>query len=132
MNPQSPVQVYKYGTQEMTPPELLFPTLVAPDLNNNHRNPNHPKTTDGRSADVFALGILLFTLLHGPGKFPKGISQFPLKELQEGKLGGFYPLGDMDIYRLDRGAVELIRGMTMLDPRERWSMDDVVVHPWLN
>ncbi|KAI9324059.1 kinase-like domain-containing protein [Zopfochytrium polystomum] len=110
-----------YGTAHVTPPELQKATAV--------RAP-----ADGVKADVFALGVLLFTLVHGPGKVPT-----ILEAWAAGKSGTRFPTSgplpmavgkDLDA-RVEAGCVEIIRGMTMILPEERWSLEEVLSHPWL-
>ncbi|KAI8850990.1 kinase-like domain-containing protein [Chytridium lagenaria] len=58
-------RVVAYGTREMTPPELLPNLHVRPP----------PNDTNAMKADVFALGMCLYSLLHGPGCLPVAVQE---------------------------------------------------------
>ncbi|KAJ3324674.1 hypothetical protein HDU76_013357 [Blyttiomyces sp. JEL0837] len=57
-----------YGTPEMTSPEYLL------EWQNRNNNVNPTNTSTGKidllKADIYALGVLLFSLRHGPGEIP--------------------------------------------------------------
>ncbi|KAJ1554774.1 hypothetical protein HK405_004098 [Cladochytrium tenue] len=100
------------------------PHVTAPELQKARPGPRAP--ADGVRADVFALGVLLFTLAHGPGRVPAVLESSRLLPTH-----GLLPMdADLDS-RVEPGCVELIRGMTMCNPAERWTLDRVLEHPWL-
>ncbi|KAJ3143946.1 hypothetical protein HK101_002934 [Irineochytrium annulatum] len=113
-----------YGTRDMTAPELLA----------NLRDGFSAKRFRGDplASDVFALGLLLYSLMHGPSVQPVAVRDtvelgWDLADLVV--VGGEYPLGQMR-RDMDAGAREVLTGMTMLDPKKRWTMEDVMGHPW--
>ncbi|KAJ3288346.1 hypothetical protein HDU76_007704, partial [Blyttiomyces sp. JEL0837] len=125
-----PIPVTSYGTPEMRAPEMIPPRF---------KKVAAKRVVDGRSADVFALGILLFALCHGAGKLPEAVRLTTSGGV--GKDGernmtwelptfGYYPLDDMDP-RVEEGCRDLIRRMTMIDPNDRITMAEVLGHPWL-
>ncbi|KAJ3287664.1 hypothetical protein HDU76_007790 [Blyttiomyces sp. JEL0837] len=57
-----PIHLPQYGTPELTSPECL--------LIQNHPNLTNINVWDAKKTDIFALGILLFALRHGPGEIP--------------------------------------------------------------
>ncbi|KAI9330473.1 kinase-like domain-containing protein [Zopfochytrium polystomum] len=109
-------QLASYGTAHVTPPELQ----------------RRDKPADGFAADVFALGVLLFTLLHGPGKVPALLEAAAAKRgnVAFPKSGKLAIAGDLDP-RVPRDCVEIIEGMTMVRAEDRWSLEDVLAHPWM-
>ncbi|KAI9355625.1 kinase-like domain-containing protein [Zopfochytrium polystomum] len=109
-------QLASYGTAHVTPPELQ----------------RRDKPADGFAADVFALGVLLFTLLHGPGKVPALLEAAAAKrgKVAFPKTGKLPIAGDVDP-RVPRECVEIIEGMTMVRAEDRWSLEDVLAHPWM-
>ncbi|KAI9363031.1 kinase-like domain-containing protein [Zopfochytrium polystomum] len=145
----------RYGTPQLAAPELMW--LQAHGGGGG---------VDGFKADTFALGVLLFTLAHGPGRVPSvlvaaaaaaraaaaagdpQVATQPLNDqwaaptptpaaaaplLQLLPARGALPFEDGEIDpRVDRGIVELIVGMTMCGADERWTLDDVARHPWMN
>ncbi|KAJ3095661.1 hypothetical protein HDU96_001098 [Phlyctochytrium bullatum] len=128
-----PPRIVSYGTREMTPPELL-PNLAA-------RAAHHPPAADADpfAADVFALGMCLFSLLHGPGCLPPAVLETVrggrnLASVQHeaglSSRSGRYPVGPV---RADLGseARECLEGMLCTDPARRWTMDQVLCSPWV-
>jgi serine/threonine protein kinase len=123
----SSTSLSRYGTTIMTPPELY---------QNLHDKSSRKISVDGFKADVFALGLLLFTMLHGPGQLPEAIqktihsNEWSFKTLVEN--GGVYPLFDMHAsVASDHVLVDLLRRMLAVDPEKRLSMSEVMAHPWL-
>ncbi|KAJ3027644.1 UNVERIFIED_CONTAM: hypothetical protein HDU68_003402 [Siphonaria sp. JEL0065] len=109
-----------YGTAEVSAPEFLSDSPFA------------SSTIDGRAADVFALGMILYVLLSGDGLVPPTVQQ-----VMKGKVGyaglvscnyGEYPLGDLP--DLDDDAWELMFAMTRVDPTVRITVDQVLAHPF--
>ncbi|KAJ3014620.1 UNVERIFIED_CONTAM: hypothetical protein HDU68_000192 [Siphonaria sp. JEL0065] len=104
----------RYGTNEVSPPEFLKDSPFS--------------HIDGRSADVFALGIVLFVLLSELGTLPTrllGATYKYLIKVDDGR----YLFDDLD---MDDGAWDLLNAMCWVDPTRRISLDDILKHPWLN
>ncbi|KAJ3133407.1 hypothetical protein HK101_004462 [Irineochytrium annulatum] len=126
----APQRIRKYGTQEMTPPELLanLPSHVAA-----HHLPGgatHQEATgDPFKADVFALGLVLYSLLHGPGCLPVAVHE-TVRNGRRLSGGVGYPLGLMRP-DLDVGAKEVLGMLTCVEPARRATMEEVVAHPWV-
>ncbi|KAJ1548824.1 hypothetical protein HK405_014514 [Cladochytrium tenue] len=128
-----------YGTPQATPPELQAAASRG-------RRRGGGAAVDGPRADVFALGVLLYTLAHGPGRVPAilaaaaeaarasaaGASSLNAAAPVEFPEHGPLPLGPADVdARVDAGCVEVIVGMTMCAPEERWTLEQVLAHPWV-
>ncbi|KAI9331997.1 kinase-like domain-containing protein [Zopfochytrium polystomum] len=103
-----PPRLAAYGTARAAPPELRGSASAAADDDNDDDRPPPPPPADGFAADVYALGVLLYALLHGPGRTP----------------------GDIDP-RVPAGCEEVLRGMTAARPDERWTLPRVLDHPWM-
>ncbi|KAJ3192115.1 hypothetical protein HK101_007041 [Irineochytrium annulatum] len=144
-------RVGAYGTREMTPPELLCnvraqAAAAAASASASPRDGGaRMEYTDASSADVFALGMVLFSMLHGPSVLPEavegtvrkghGLGLYLAEEEEEGvdSAQGFYPLGAMrwDVIDGEGDVLGLLRGMTMRRVEERWGMEEVMAHPWV-
>ncbi|KAJ3342880.1 hypothetical protein HDU83_005922 [Entophlyctis luteolus] len=105
-----------YGTLAVSPPEFL------------EDSPYSAADRDGRKADVFALGMVLYSLLNATGASSPRL---------EGKMGyeqlvsnGSYPLDG--ITDLDSDGWNLLKGMCMVDPAVRMTIQQVLAHPWLS
>jgi serine/threonine protein kinase len=136
----------KYGTNEMSAPEILYyklykSTSTTTTTTTTSSNPMTMAKPDGFKSDIFALGLLLYSLLHGPSKLPPIVdltTRNPLgahaqaKEIKRLIRGGTYPILEGCDERLSAEARELLVGMTMLESEERWSLEKVLQHPWLN
>ncbi|KAJ3027650.1 UNVERIFIED_CONTAM: hypothetical protein HDU68_003408 [Siphonaria sp. JEL0065] len=112
--------IKSYGTQEVSPPEFLSDS------------PFSSQEIDGRAADVFALGMVLYVLLRDNGELPSAV-----KEVKKGRVGyerlvsfrnGEYPLDDMT--DLDEDAWDLLFAMTRINPTTRVSIHQVLSHPF--
>ncbi|KAJ3074281.1 hypothetical protein HDU98_011637 [Podochytrium sp. JEL0797] len=112
--------IKSYGTQEVSPPEFLADSPFA------------TQDLDGRAADVFALGMVLYVLLNDHGELPTAA-----KKAKSGSAGyeqllafrnGEYPLDEMT--DLDQNVWDLLFAMTRVDPSTRVSMDQVLAHPF--
>ncbi|KAI8616688.1 kinase-like domain-containing protein [Chytriomyces sp. MP71] len=112
--------IKNYGTQEVSPPEFLVDSPFA------------ERQIDGRAADVFALGMVLYSLLNETGELPA-----VCKDIREGRLGyndlvsrhgGLLPLDGL--VDLDNDGWDLISGMTLVDPAQRLSIQEVLDHIW--
>ncbi|KAJ3401274.1 hypothetical protein HDV05_000580, partial [Chytridiales sp. JEL 0842] len=102
----------KYGTLEMSAPEILQRRFLLPSSSSER--------VDGKKADVFALGVLLFALLHGPSRLPGTIAKSvsSVSYLQALLQRREYPVEqDVDArYLRDEALMDLLKGMTMIDP----------------
>jgi len=84
----------------------------------------------GPQADVWALGCVLFEMLTGE-------QAFPVKEHDtEGKFYGRIARGeyhkDVSTWKLTSPeAKDFIEKMLQVDPRNRWSASECLMHPWI-
>ncbi|KAJ3012796.1 UNVERIFIED_CONTAM: hypothetical protein HDU68_001024 [Siphonaria sp. JEL0065] len=116
--------IFSYGTKAVSPPELL------------KDSPYEAEELDGRNADVFALGMVLYLLLTESGELPTIVKCLKANAMGWAGLvkigknkGKHFPLDK--IPDLEESAWELLRGMTSIDPEERLSINMVVEHPWM-
>ncbi|KAJ3415215.1 hypothetical protein HDV05_005355 [Chytridiales sp. JEL 0842] len=125
-SPHTPL-LKKYGTPEMTPPELQH--KLKHTTSSSSSQLGGPHKVDGRPCDVWALGLLLFAISHGPGRLPDAV-QWTVRDGGRLRKGERYPLSDWD-ETLEDGLKELVEGMLEVDPGRRWRMEDVLRHPWV-
>ncbi|KAJ3328912.1 hypothetical protein HDU76_009051 [Blyttiomyces sp. JEL0837] len=123
-----------YGTPEFTAPEYLKRGVTQ---------------VNAFKSDVYALGLLLFSLRHGPSETPMvaqaigsvlvdgngvgGNAKDGLFEKFFGKSeGGVFPFLEGDLSDgVEPLCVDLMKAMLNPDPRKRVSMEEVMVHPWV-
>ena len=93
------------------------PVYTAPEILLAHEY-------DGQLADVWSLGVLIYVML--AGRFPfQGATR---AELSRNVLRGSFasPQG------LSREPESLLRRVLVLDPHQRYTIDNVRAHPWMH
>lgn len=93
------------------------PAYTAPEILLAHEY-------DGQLADVWSLGVLIYVML--AGRFPfQGATR---AELSRNVLRGSFasPQG------LSREPESLLRRVLVLDPHQRYTIDNVRAHPWMH
>ena len=73
--------------------------------------------------DIWALGVLLYEMLHGCAPF-KGKSA---DEVQQAMLEGKYQLGT----QLSQNVKRLITQILQFQPDKRLKIEDILQHPWM-
>ncbi|KAI8833657.1 kinase-like domain-containing protein [Chytriomyces cf. hyalinus JEL632] len=116
--------IRNYGTAQLQAPEFLSDS------------PFSSMELDGRAADVFALGMVLYALLSENGYLPSTAQALAMSSTGYESLmssnGGYYPfdaIADLDHHDEAWG---LLNGMCRVDPAQRFTMDQVLAHPWLS
>ncbi|KAJ1565611.1 hypothetical protein HK405_011969, partial [Cladochytrium tenue] len=143
-----------YGTRELSAPELLPNLALGAPAASRRR-------VDAFKLDIFALGTLLYTLLHGPARLPtastaavRAVASVPYDVLMRDYAGVdpraiVFRLAGCDVdarhwdlpgllendlhprLRTDADLVDLLRGMLRVDPKRRFGIEDVCAHPWV-
>ncbi|KAI8609686.1 kinase-like domain-containing protein [Chytriomyces sp. MP71] len=114
--------IQEYGTRAIAVPEFLADApFGAGDL-------------EGRESDVFALGMIMFSLLSVDGGLPAVTGMARSRQVGYNDLlamdAGRYPIDELS--DLDADARCLLHGMLKVDPRLRWTIQDVLKSPWLS
>ncbi|KAI6203602.1 Non-specific serine/threonine protein kinase [Aphelenchoides besseyi] len=83
-----------------------------------------------QAADIWSLGVLLYTMLSGETPFATHPTDEPsriLQRISEGRI----PMSGPRWEKLSDLSKDLITRMLHVDPRRRISAKELVVHPWL-
>lgn len=78
-----------------------------------------------KELDNWCLGVLLFELLHGYPPFGGKSENDKIRSIKEGKIRPFSR-------EISKDAEDLVRGLLKTNPNERYSMDLIFSHPWMN
>nr|CAD7392566.1 unnamed protein product [Timema cristinae] len=93
------------------------PAYVCPEILRSHAH------YSGRAADMWSLGVLLYTMLVG---------RYPFNDTEHASLFAKISRGNFIIPDcLSSRAKCLIRSLLQRDPSKRVSAEEVILHPWL-
>ncbi|XP_022185443.1 tribbles homolog 2 [Nilaparvata lugens] len=93
------------------------PAYVSPEILRSHAR------YSGRAADIWSLGVILYTMLVG---------RYPFNDSEHASLFAKISRGHFVIPDcVSSRAKCLIRSLLRRDPLERLTADDVLLHPWL-
>lgn len=94
------------------------PAYVSPEI--LHSN----ETYSGRAADIWSLGVMLYTMLVG---------RYPFHDSDPSALFGKIRRGQFNIPQmLSVKAKCMIKNLLRRDPSERLAAGDILQHPWVN
>ncbi|KAI5854636.1 kinase-like domain-containing protein, partial [Tricharina praecox] len=97
------------GTHEYMAPEVYLPG----------------KSGYGKEVDLWALGVIVHNMFLS-GRPSNGLRESMGHHLRRGELGRF------DEIPMSHKALDFIRGLLCIDPRERMTVREAMEHPWLN
>lgn len=99
------------------------PTYVAPEVMSNQKPGSY-----SLQADCWSLGVILFICLGG---YPPFSSDYRDLSLNEQILRGRYSFPAARWRHVSANATDLIRRLLTVEPRDRISVHDALLHPWL-
>lgn len=89
----------------------------------------HPEEGHGKPCDIWSLGVVLFTILCGYSPFlAESVNEF-MDEVDPGYRVRFIPKYWEGV---SESAKDLVSNMIVYDPKERFTIDEVIFHPWLS
>ena len=97
----------------------------SPELRNANIN-----GYDGIKSDIFSLGVLLFVITIG--KFPFYSSSYSDKKyrlIMKQKFEKYWAI--FEKYNLSNEFKDLINHLLCFDPKERFSIEEILEHPWI-
>ncbi|KAI1307041.1 MAP/microtubule affinity-regulating kinase 3 [Mortierella claussenii] len=126
-----------YGTTILAPPEMdnnVAARQKSKDPNRRATGNQAPTSWDlyyGYEADVWALGLTLYTMIHGD--LPKELYETDKKKLAAYKRKRashrMFPFTLQD--NIDADLKDLLKNMLAVDPARRLTMSEVVNHRWI-
>lgn len=124
-DPDSPIKITDFGLAKKREKNQLLhtacgtPAYVAPEV---LRKENY-----GKEVDLWSLGVVLYIILCG---FPPFFSDNSAELFEIIKSGKFTFL---DPYWTDISseAKDLVRGLLTVDPKKRYTCEQVLSHPWI-
>ena len=135
LNAASGAAFSNYGTTIMGPPEMDKNVERKEQLNAGLVSSILSDEWDrfyGFEADVFALGLLLYTMVHGD--LPAELSEkdpTKLTAYKRRRESSRSFLFEVLAEGLEKSLVDLLRGMLVNKPKYRLNMDQVLDHAWV-
>lgn len=116
------------GEDSFTTTMCGTPSYVAPEILADGR---HRKYT--KAVDIWSLGVVLYICLCGFPPFSDELRspEFPFKMTEQIRSGRFtFPSPYWD--SVGDPALDLIDHMLVVDPEQRYTIDQCMAHPWMN
>ena len=95
------------------------PAYMAPEIANY-------KAYDER-VDNWSLGVIVYTILGGKNPFAQDTIRMTLQQIRQAS----YQFKSEEWDGISPDAKKIIRGLLTVDPNERLTMDEALMHPWM-
>jgi len=122
------------------PTEHQVPQLITPVYTKDYASPEIVKNVEqggtpyDMKCDVWSLGII--TYVFHTGRFPFYSSANTPKQALDAELRYKIKQGEADwgasVWQEDPIARQLVQGMLQVEPEKRYSIEDVLEHPWFH
>ena len=107
----------------------LTPRVSVTSTHYTKSSPSRPHAPLGGSADVFALGVILYIMLSGT--VPFGGTSANDKEIYACVINDALHFGD-SWASVTNAAKELIAGLVEKDAAKRYTIEEALAHPWVS
>ncbi|XP_047132858.1 ribosomal protein S6 kinase alpha-5 isoform X1 [Hydra vulgaris] len=105
-------------------------TYAAPEILRNATS-NQTATYDN-SVDIWSLGVILYTMLSGKVPFqPKNYTNESVISMIKRIMSGNISFDSYEWHGVSTSAKHLIKGLLMVDPSKRLTINDILQHEWL-
>ena len=101
------------------------PDYVAPEVLTWYDDDNG--TPYGKGSDLWSLGVLLYVILSGCSPFSADEEEQLLKQVAEAK----YEFFENEWKNISKDAKDIISRLLVVDPAQRLTMSELLVHPWV-
>jgi serine/threonine protein kinase len=98
------------GSREYSCPEIIFRDTFSPE-----------------KADIWSLGVTLFSLLYGVFPFAIKLNEYVIIQQTRVHPAAYFPLEA----KRSKDCVDLLKKMLEVNPKNRATLTEVVEHPWL-
>lgn len=119
-----------YGTRDISPPELL--TYMHECENGLDISAN--SCVSGYAQDIWALGMVLYTVIHGC--LPANQEAYLNNQLDLSRQEFLPAAYDENIRRgsnvLTIDCLDILQKMLWIDPKKRITISQIMLHPWMN
>ncbi|KAG9062977.1 protein kinase, AMP-activated, alpha 2 catalytic subunit [Linnemannia hyalina] len=123
-----------YGTTILAPPEMDANNALREKMKRSDIQVEHDDWTRyyGYEADVFAMGLMLYTLVHGdlPSELMERDSKLSAAYKRRRRSVKTFPFSVLQ-KNLDEDLKDLLKRMLAVTPSRRITMAEVINHPWL-
>uniref|UniRef100_A0A3Q2ZCE8 MAP kinase-activated protein kinase 5 n=1 Tax=Kryptolebias marmoratus TaxID=37003 RepID=A0A3Q2ZCE8_KRYMA len=143
----APVKLCDFGFAKIDQGDLMTPQFtpyyVAPQVLEAQRRHQKEKSgiiptsptpyTYNKSCDLWSLGVIIYIMLCGyPPFYSKHHSRTIPKDMRKKIMTGSFDFPEDEWSQISEMAKDIVRKLLKVKPEERLTIEEVLVHPWLN